>query len=90
MYSPPVKGKHPIQKLILKGLRWSGTLSIFSRVLLAALLLVGGILGFLPILGFWMLPLGIAIICMCLPWTRHHIHQWMQRKERELLHDENE
>lgn len=30
--------------------------------LLAGLLLIGlGVLGFLPILGFWMIPLGIAV-----------------------------
>ena len=28
------------------------------------LLIVGGLLGFLPILGFWMLPLGIALLSL--------------------------
>ena len=37
----------------------------------------GGILGFLPILGFWMFPLGIAFVALDIPWTRHHIEAWM-------------
>ncbi|WP_233545004.1 hypothetical protein [Pseudooceanicola sediminis] len=39
-------------------------------------LCVGGVLGFLPILGFWMLPLGFALIAMDVRWLRHR----MQRK----------
>ena len=31
------------------------------RLLLGALLMVGGVFGFLPILGFWMVPLGVAV-----------------------------
>lgn len=32
------------------------------RTILGLLLIVGGIFGFLPIVGFWMIPLGIAVI----------------------------
>ncbi|WP_235857866.1 hypothetical protein [Marimonas lutisalis] len=31
------------------------------RLVAGLLLIVGGIFGFLPILGFWMIPLGIAV-----------------------------
>ena len=31
------------------------------RLVLGLLLIGGGVLGFLPILGFWMIPLGIAV-----------------------------
>lgn len=34
------------------------------RSLLGLLLIGGGILGFLPILGFWMIPLGILVIAL--------------------------
>jgi hypothetical protein len=34
----------------------------FMRILLGAALILGGILGFLPVLGFWMLPLGILVL----------------------------
>ena len=34
------------------------------RVPLGVLLIFGGFLGFLPILGFWMLPLGLALLSL--------------------------
>ena len=34
------------------------------RLVLGLLLICGGILGFLPILGFWMLPLGFMVAAM--------------------------
>jgi hypothetical protein len=33
-----------------------------ARVILGAGLIIGGILGFLPVLGFWMIPLGLIIL----------------------------
>ena len=33
-----------------------------TRVSLGVVLVIGGILGFLPILGFWMIPLGLLIL----------------------------
>lgn len=35
-----------------------------ARLLLGLVLIVGGVFGFLPILGFWMLPLGVAVAAM--------------------------
>jgi hypothetical protein len=35
-----------------------------GRFAAGVLLMIGGLLGFLPILGFWMLPLGIAIAAL--------------------------
>jgi purine-cytosine permease-like protein len=32
------------------------------RVVLGAALIAGGLLGFLPFLGFWMVPLGILVL----------------------------
>lgn len=34
------------------------------RLVLGGLLIAGGILGFLPVLGFWMVPLGIGIAAL--------------------------
>lgn len=39
--------------------------------------MIGGIFGILPIVGFWMLPLGVALVALDLPWTRHKVHDWM-------------
>lgn len=35
--------------------------SRYARIPLAVLLIAGGILGFLPVLGLWMLPLGLLL-----------------------------
>ncbi len=32
------------------------------RTLLGLLLVAGGVVGFLPVLGFWMIPLGVLVI----------------------------
>ncbi|MCP5367694.1 MAG: hypothetical protein H6907_06045 [Hyphomicrobiales bacterium] len=40
------------------------------RIALGWALVVGGILGFLPVLGFWMIPLGMAVLSVDLPWFR--------------------
>ena len=34
------------------------------RLVLGLLLIIGGIFGFLPVLGFWMIPLGIAVAAL--------------------------
>lgn len=34
------------------------------RLILGVLLIVGGIFGFLPVLGFWMIPLGIGVAAL--------------------------
>ncbi|MBW7922503.1 MAG: hypothetical protein H3C51_10425 [Rubellimicrobium sp.] len=40
------------------------------RVPLAVLLILGGLLSFLPVLGLWMLPLGILLLALDLPLLR--------------------
>ena len=60
--------------------------SPFGRQCLGAALIVGGILGFLPILGFWMLPLGLMVLSIDLPYLRKYRRKWetkMERRRRE-------
>lgn len=40
------------------------------RILLGCLLLLGGFLGFLPVLGFWMVPLGLIVLAIDIPIAR--------------------
>ena len=37
------------------------------RIAASLLLVTGGVLGFLPILGFWMIPLGLSILAVDYP-----------------------
>ena len=41
-----------------------GNVSPGYRSVLGVLLIIGGVLGFLPILGFWMIPFGVAVAAM--------------------------
>ena len=40
------------------------------RIILGVLLMVGGILGFLPVLGYWMFPLGLTLLAVDWAWAR--------------------
>ena len=52
-------------------LRWLRKPSSFIvRIIVSVLLILGGILSFLPILGLWMLPLGLIIIAQDLPFLQ--------------------
>ena len=35
-----------------------------GRFVLGVLLMLGGVVGFLPVLGFWMIPLGLAVAAL--------------------------
>ena len=45
------------------------------RVGLGILLIGGGLLGFLPVLGFWMIPLGLLVLSIDIPIVR----RWRRR-----------
>jgi len=56
---------------------------VAARAAVALLLIVGGLLSFLPVLGLWMLPLGLIIISQDLPFLRRPLlrtFQWADRK----------
>jgi hypothetical protein len=40
------------------------------RVAFGILLIIGGLLGFLPIVGFWMVPLGLVVLSVDFPPVR--------------------
>jgi len=71
------------QRLILivdRWVRWADAkLPRGLRSLLGLLLVVAGLLGFLPILGFWMIPLGGALIALDVPPLRRHVLDWLDR-----------
>ncbi len=54
------------------------------RSLVGVLLCIGGVFGFLPILGFWMLPLGLAFIALDVPPLRSRIDGWIAKLERDI------
>ena len=42
----------------------------WMRKIVGVLLICGGILGFLPVLGFWMVPLGMMLLATDVPGIR--------------------
>ena len=48
-----------------------------ARIALGVALVGGGVLGFLPILGFWMIPLGLVILGQDIPAVR----RWRRKME---------
>lgn len=58
-----------------------------GRIVVGILFIVGGVLGFLPVLGFWMIPLGLLVLSVDFPAVRrfrrkHEIKlgRWWQRR----------
>ena len=53
------------------------------RIGLGTVLIGGGVLGFLPVLGFWMIPLGLLVLSVDLPFVRRWRRQltvWWHRR----------
>ena len=62
--------------------------SAWMRRAAAMLLICGGLLGFLPILGLWMLPLGLLLLAEDVPplkSARTRILDWIERRHPNWL-----
>src|SRR4051812_33416621 len=59
----PERAARVIRKLRRPGARW-------IRIPLGLLCIVGGVFSFLPVLGLWMLPLGLLLIAIDVPLLR--------------------
>lgn len=54
------------------------------RIPLALLLILGGVFSFLPVLGVWMLPLGLGVLAVDLPPLRRPVGNLLVRGQRWL------
>jgi hypothetical protein len=58
------------------------------RLGIGILLIIGGCLGFLPILGFWMIPLGLLVLSIDIPrvrrWRRRLVVWWHRRRRQRV------
>jgi hypothetical protein len=52
------------------------------RIPLALLLILGGIFSFLPVLGIWMLPLGLLVLAVDIPPLRRPVGDAIVRLQR--------
>ena len=56
------------------------------RVILGVVFLIGGLLSFLPILGIWMIPLGLLILSIDIALVRRHRRRfsvWWGRRRQQ-------
>jgi hypothetical protein len=56
------------------------------RVGLGLLLVAGGLVGFLPVVGFWMIPLGLLVLSVDIPIVRRgrrKLAVWWHRNRKE-------
>lgn len=54
------------------------------RIPLALVLIPGGLFGFLPVLGFWMLPVGLLLLAVDVPAMRPAISATLIRGRRRV------
>lgn len=73
--SLPRRMRRPVRWLRKPSSRW-------ARIPAGLLLTVGGLFGMLPLLGFWMLPLGLLLLAEDVPPLRRssgRVFEWMER-----------
>ena len=46
------------------------------RTVIGVLLIVAGLFGFLPVIGFWMIPLGLLVLSVDFPLIRRWRRRW--------------
>ncbi|MCX7645715.1 MAG: tryptophan synthase subunit beta [Rhodobacteraceae bacterium] len=56
----------------------------YVRIPLGLLLIAGGSVGFLPVLGFWMIPLGLLVLAIDIPFLRPWVSAAVVRARRWL------
>jgi hypothetical protein len=54
------------------------------RSVVGLLLMGGGVFGFLPVLGFWMLPIGASFIALDIPPLRRRLLAWLKRRDGKV------
>ncbi|MEZ5326656.1 MAG: hypothetical protein R3F19_16540 [Verrucomicrobiales bacterium] len=56
------------------------------RISLGAALVIGGVFGFLPVVGYWMIPLGLIVLSVDIPsvrrWRRKLEVRWGRWRQR--------
>jgi len=63
-----------LKAAICRAVEWmDGHVPRGLRSVLGLLLIAGGCVGFLPVLGFWMIPAGLAAIALDIPACRRWV-----------------
>ena len=65
------------QRITIFGRSFTMPRSRLARIVIGSLLVFFGFLGFLPVLGFWMIPLGLLV----LSYEFATVRRWRRRSE---------
>lgn len=76
-----IQRKVPFSARLLEWLRRPATK--FIRIPIGVLLIVGGVFSFLPILGLWMLPLGLLLLALDVAFLRTPVSAAILRGTRK-------
>jgi hypothetical protein len=68
--------KSMMRRLMRRAVAFGRRVPPGPRTMLGLAFIVGGLFGFLPILGFWMLPLGLVLIMLDLRSLRRQGGRW--------------
>lgn len=60
-----------------------GRIGILVRLPLGLILIAGGFLAILPIFGLWMIPLGLVLLAIDVPWLRPCVSEFIIRLRRK-------
>ena len=78
-----------LPKRMRKGVDWLREPSRrWIRLIAAILLMLGGVFSILPVLGLWMLPLGLALLAQDVPALKAPMEraaQWIERRWARLV-----
>ncbi len=77
-----------VPRRVAQAIEWLRKPSSFAvRLIVAILLILGGIFSFLPVLGLWMLPLGLLFISQDVPFLQKPLVStlaWVETKWKLL------
>ncbi len=82
----------PARKISVFGREFTMPRSRGWRIAIGMLLTFGGLLGFLPILGFWMIPLGLLVLSIDLAIVRRQRRRaevWWGRRNKAKSNGQN-
>ncbi|MEM7123168.1 MAG: hypothetical protein AAF563_17945 [Pseudomonadota bacterium] len=71
---------------------WVARQPKWLRISLGVALCLGGFLWFFPVLGLWMLPIGLIVLAQDIPWLlrrRERIESWLRRALNHKKDKEN-
>lgn len=77
----------PARKISILGREFTMPRSRAARVAIGVVLVIFGIFGFLPILGFWMIPVGLLVLsyefAVVRRWRRRAVVRWERWRRKD-------